>query len=192
MIKPILNSRIADYAFVSFNYLLFNCKESTNLFPIQENDVVLASNFINSKLTDWRISERIVIAGACNSAHLALLQTSKNKLDELVKSCIAYFPPSDLITLYTVSLYKSSVLFNDSPDDLSQAFYGSSPLNFVTDNSIPTMFFNGNVDRFFPIGQSELLQDCLRQFSEFQDIIFFEGEGLGFSSQTNLKLFIKI
>lgn len=183
-IKPYLDTSLLNYAFISLNYRLFNSNTGTNKFPTQEEDIAEALAFISSKLTEWRISNKVVIAGASAGGHLALLHAFKNNQSGLIKACIAYFPPTELVSMYPANLISILTLngvLNGAPNDQPEAYFASSPVNFISDESVPTIFFHGTSDDVVPISQSELLRDKLSTFNVLHDYLFFDGEGHSFS-----------
>jgi len=188
-IKPILDTTLNDYAFISLNYRLYDSNNQSNLFPSQENDIQLALSFIHSKLNSWRISDKIVLAGASAGGHLALLHAMKNNSNDLVKACIAYFPPTDLEVYHPYNLLSLVVLtgiLNGTPSEQPDAYFNSSPVNFVSEQSVPTLLFHGTSDDVVPISQSELLKVKFQEFNAVHDYLFFDGEGHGFTASNTL------
>lgn len=183
-IKPILDTTLNNFAYISLNYRLFDANSGTHRFPSQENDIRLALTFIRSKLNQWLVSDRLILVGVSAGGHLALLHANKNNEDELVKACIAYFPPTELSTYYSANLLSTLVLhgvLNGTPTEQSQAYFDSSPINFITENSVPTLFFHGTADEIVPISQSELLKNKLIEHGVTHSYNFFQDEGHGFT-----------
>jgi acetyl esterase/lipase len=188
-IKPILDSTLNNYAYVSLNYRLFDANSGKNRFPTQEQDIQLALNYVRSKQKKWRVSNRVVLVGASAGGHLALLHAYKNNELKFVKACVAYFPPTELSSYYSANQLSTLVLhgvLNGSPTEQAQAYFDSSPVNFITENSVPTLFFHGTADEIVPISQSELLKDKLTEHDLKHQYSIFQGEGHGFSLQNTL------
>src|SRR6187399_2781088 len=92
-----LKKREPSYAIFNINYRLAN---TPDLFPVQEQDVKTAVEFINSKRQEYKISDKFVLVGASAGAHLALLQGYKYPSPVKPKAIIDFFGPTDLVALY--------------------------------------------------------------------------------------------
>lgn len=185
-IQPFLDTTLNSYAFVSLNYRLFNANTNANRFPAQEEDIQLAMEFIYSKLSEWKVSENVVIAGASAGGHLALLQAFKHNQSGLIKAGIAYYPPTELVSYFPANLLSIAVLhgiLNGNPNQRPEEYFQASPVNFITAESVPTLLFHGTADDVVPIQQSELLKEKLEEHNVPYDHIYFEGAGHAFSSQ---------
>src|SRR3954454_2330334 len=89
--------RLPDYAIFNINYRLVS---SNHIFPVQENDVKAAVNFITTHAEEFEINKnKLVLVGASAGAHLALLQAYKNT-EPKIKAVVDFFGPTDLITMY--------------------------------------------------------------------------------------------
>jgi len=189
-IKPSLDLNLSNYAYISLNYRLYNSDTQANRFPSQEEDIQLAIQFIKSKLTEWKISDKAVIAGASAGGHLALLQSYKHNSDGFIKSAISYFGPTELESFYPYNWFSILVLSGvtgGSPDQYPDLYYSSSPLNYINSNSVPTIFFHGTTDDVVPISQAYLLRDSLLSNGVTNDYLFVNGQGHGFSTATNIQ-----
>lgn len=187
--KPLFESVQEDYAYIAINYRLFNLVGNVNRFPTQEEDVEEAIRFIKSKLREWNVSDKVVLAGASAGGHLALLHSYKND-DNFVDVCVALFPPTNLITL-AQAVPLAGLLFNSMIGDIStqaQRFRDSSPINFVSVSAVPTAFFHGTVDAIVPISQSQELEQALIDNGVPKLVEYFPGQGHGFTQQTYLSL----
>lgn len=187
--KPLFESVQEDYAYIAINYRLFNLAGNVNRFPSQEEDVKAAMTFIQSKLREWNVSENVVLAGASAGGHLALLHSYKNN-NELVKVCVALFPPTNLITLTQTNAF-AGILFSSMIGDITTqaALYrDSSPVNFIGPKTVPTAFFHGTIDTVVPISQSEELEARLASNGTPKLVQYFPGQGHGFTQQTYLSL----
>lgn len=124
-----------DYAFAAFNYSLYDFGSGGNKFPAQKNDVIEAINFVISKSSEWNISDRIVLAGASAGGYLALLHVYKHQEIGNIRAVIAFFPPTDLASLYNFSPITTKVglqgLVGGTPQSCPDAFAASSPIHFV-------------------------------------------------------------
>jgi len=180
--KPWFEAVQQDYAYISLNYRLFNAVTRANPFPSQEADIERALAFIRSKLQEWNVSEKVVLAGGSAGGHLSLLHSYKNN-DGLIKVAVGIFPPTDLLTLGNGNPLIELLLRNMIGDpQIDRARYlNGSPINFIRPNSVPTAFFHGDRDDIVPIAQSYLLEERLRENGVPKAFKYYPGQGHGFS-----------
>ena len=158
-----LNKRDPSYAIFNINYRLAN---PPNLFPAQELDVKAAIEFIVNKSPEYNISNKIVLVGASAGAHLALLQAYKYPSPVKVKAVVDFFAPTELVSLYTnppnplVPALLQSVT-GYTPSSNPAIYQQSSPVNFVTSQSPPTIILQGALDIVVSPSQSILLKNEL-------------------------------
>lgn len=193
--KPWLEAVQDDYAYVAINYRLFNLIGPANRFPAQEEDLKNALAFIKSKLAEWDVSDQLVLAGGSAGGHLTLLHSYKNNNDGLVKAAVAFFPPTELKSFHTFNLFSQLLLENllgGPPQALPQKYSDSSPLSFLDNTSVPTVFYHGDLDTVVPISQSELLEQKLKEngVPHFREYIV--GQGHGFNTATYQDLIAKM
>jgi acetyl esterase/lipase len=185
--KPWLEAVQDDYAYIAINYRLFNIATGANKFPSQEEDVKNAIAFIQSQLSAWDVSDEIILAGGSAGGHLALLHSYKNNQNGLIKAVVTFFPPTELVSFYSFNLI-TQLLFDNllggSPAARPQLYSDSSPLGFITPNSIPTVFFHGDIDTVVPISQSEILEDALVTKNVSHLVEYIQGQGHGFTTAT--------
>ncbi|EAZ81578.2 alpha/beta hydrolase [Algoriphagus machipongonensis] len=183
--KPVMENSFPEYAFISINYRLLNLSSGDGKFPDQENDVIEAIEYVLSKTKEWNISDQIILAGASAGGHLALLHSYKHQEIGDIQAVFALFPPTDLSSLYdfnSVTKQGLEVLLSGTPDSQTAAYMESSPIEYVSSNSIPTIFFHGTEDTVVPISQSDMLSNKL----EIAGVPFYyesiPGEGHGFKN----------
>lgn len=175
-----LKKREPSYAIFNLNYRLAN---TTDLFPAQELDIKAAVEFIYNKKQEYKISDKFVLVGASAGAHLALLQGYKYSTPVKPKAIIDFFGPTDLIELY-----------NNPPNPLVQPllvavtgvtptantlYMQSSPINYISSQSPPTMIFHGGVDIVVSPSQSVALDTKLSMSGVTHQYIFYPTEGHG-------------
>jgi acetyl esterase/lipase len=185
--RPIMENSFPGYAFISVNYRLLNIGTQSGLFPDQENDIIQAINYIVSKTSEWNISNDIVLAGASAGGHLALLHSYKHQEIGNIKAVMALFPITDLNTFYDYSTGSKLLLENlleGSSASQKNLYLESSPLNYVSSSSIPTVFFHGTNDMVVPISQSETLEVKLKENGISNYFEAIQGEGHGFQPST--------
>src|SRR4051794_40480639 len=89
--------RLPGYAIFNINYRLVS---ANHIFPVQENDIKSAINFIADHSEQFQINKnKFVLLGASAGAHLAMLQAYKNTNPE-IKAVVDFFGPTDLTTMY--------------------------------------------------------------------------------------------
>ena len=177
-----LKKRQPDYAIFNINYRLATV--TSNFFPTQENDVKAAFDFIVSKTNEYNISQKIVLLGGSAGAHLALLQGYKYSSPVKPKAIIDFFGPTDLADLYNNPADPSLVLILQillvgTPTSNATLYQQSSPINFVTAQSPPTLIFQGGLDPLVPVSQSAALNTKLQTMGVIHQYELYPTEGHG-------------
>lgn len=185
--QSLMEKSFPGYAFVSIDYRLFNLNNGDNKFPTQENDVLKSIEYILNKTAGWNISNKIILAGASAGGHLALLHGYKHQDIGNIQAIIAFFPPTDLAPFYGFNSITSALLaglISGTPSEQPRIYSASSPVTFINENSIPTVFFHGTTDNVVPISQSEILKKELESFSVPFLYKSVPGQGHGFTEAT--------
>ena len=183
-----LQKRLPGYAYANINYRLYNLNSGNNRFPAQENDVKAAIDFLREKSAEYKFSQSMILLGASAGAHLALLQGYKIDKPEKVKAVISFFGPSDLIDLYnnpanpSIPLLLNAVT-GTSPTQDKNLYKQSSPINFVTRQSPPTLILHGGKDFLVPEKQSILLKEKLESMGVVHEYIYYPNEGHGWRGE---------
>ena len=172
-----LQQRLPDYAIANINYRLATV--AANHFPSQENDMKAALAFLVSKGSEYHISQKFVLLGASAGAHMSLLQAYKNA-DPKIKAVVDFFGPTDLVALYNTttdptSLFAFQILMGGTPATNPTMFQQSSPVNFVTAQSPPTIILHGDIDAIVPIAQSISLKGKLQTAGVINQMITYSG-----------------
>ena len=189
-----LQKRLPDYAVANLNYRLFNIYSGANKFPTQENDIKLAVDLLLSKAKEFNISEKYVLLGASAGAHLSMLQGYKYQRPEAI---ISFFGPSDLVHLYKNPVYPAlplllNALVGSTPESNPSLYHDSSPINFITHNSPPTIVLQGGRDKLVPESQSALLVKKLKEEGVVHEYIYYKDESHGWRGATLSDSFDKI
>lgn len=179
-----LKKRLPSYAIFNVNHRLASF--AGNLFPTQENDIKAAVNFIYSKRNEYGVSDKFVLLGASSGAHLALLQAYKNPVPK-IKAVVDLFGPADMVKMYTDPATASpqvitalTFLMNGTPQSNPALYQSSSPINFVDNNTAPTIIFHGGVmDTLVKTSQSVALRDKLIQKAVINQYVNYPTEGHG-------------
>jgi acetyl esterase/lipase len=171
---------LPDYAIANINYRLSNA--TGNHFPTQENDVRTALDFLVQKASAYHISQKIVLLGASAGAHLSLLQAYKYS-NPRIKAVVDFFGPTDMVDLYNYSgilpTYQLTLqnLVGGTPSTIPDIYHQSSPINFVSAQSPPTIILHGDMDVLVKISQSQALQNKLQSFGVASQMITYPGQG---------------
>lgn len=190
-----LKKRLPEYAIVNLNYRL--ASNAGNLFPTQENDVKDAMDFLLSKRAEYKISDKIVLLGASAGAHLALLQGYKNSTVR-PKAIINFFGPSDMTDMYnnpaSVFVPPSAIasLMGGTPATAASLYASSSPINYVSAQSSPTLTFQGGADPLVRPAQQNALHAKLVTNNVVNAYVFYPTESHGWVGANLADSFNKI
>lgn len=182
------------YSVVNINYRL--AKDGvTNIFPTQENDVKAAIETILRNKEKFHISDALILTGFSAGGHLALLHGYKNDPGRNVKAIVDFFGPTDLTALSDIGLVQTLILLNATGKTYSQdkeIFIQSSPINFITKNSPPTIILQGGKDDLVPQSQSIALNIKLEENNVVHQLVLYPNEGHGWAGNNLLDSFNKI
>ena len=189
-----LKRREPSYAIFNINYRLANAPD---VFPAQEQDVKAAVEFIYNKRSEYLISDKFVLVGASAGAHLALLQGYKYSTPVKPKAIIDFFGPTDLVEMYNnpttqlVPLLLNAVT-GATPTTNKNLYTQSSPINFVTAQSPPTIILHGGTDIVVSPSQSLSLNVKLSISGVVREYIVYPTEGHGWIGANLTDSFNKI
>lgn len=184
--KSSMNTLLSGFAFASINYSLFNVSTFENPFPTQENDVIEAIEYIESMKAEWDIEGGLILVGASAGGHLALLHAYKHQAIGNIQSVVALFPPTELSELYNsdeTAAFLLSGLLEGTPETNPTLYNESSPVNYISPSSVPSIFFHGDQDLVVPISQSELLAKTLQENGVIYEFQKIPGQGHGFTPE---------
>lgn len=177
-----LKRRAPQYAIFNISYRLV--ANGQNLFPSQEMDVKAAVEFIYGKRDEYKISDRFGLMGASAGAHLALLHAYKYITPVKAKAVISFFGPTELVQMYNnppnplIPLLLTSVT-GGTPSSNPGIYQQSSPFNFVTSTSAPTLLLHGGLDIVVAPSQSTILQSKLNTVAVPNQFVLYPGGGHG-------------
>ena len=177
-----LQKRQPDYAIININYRL--SVNGNNVFPTQENDIKTAFQFIIDKAGNYLISNKVVLLGVSAGGHLALLQAYKYDLPVVPKAVISFYGPTDLTDMYnnpSDALIPPALaeIVGKTPAQDPAIYKNSSPVNFVSATSPPTIFFQGGMDSLVKKSQAISLQAKLQSAGVINQYVFYPNEGHG-------------
>ena len=183
---PVFKQRLPGYAIFNINYRLATLP-SANLFPTQENDVKAAFTFITGKSAEYSFNPlKLAVLGASAGGHLALLQSFKNTTPK-VKALIDMFGPTDMADLYNfystdpLTQFGIRALLSGTPSTNAALYQSSSPINFVSAQSPPTLILHGGVDPLVPISESTTLKAKLITAGVAVQMVTYPTEGHGWT-----------
>jgi acetyl esterase/lipase len=181
---PVIKQQMPEYAVFNINYRL-GALPSSNPFPTQENDAKAAVDFIINKASEYKFNtEKVVLLGASSGAHLALLQGYKQS-NPKAKAVVSLFGPTDIGALYAAypagsfSQIGIQMLLGGTPVTNAALYQSSSPINFVTAQSPPTLLLHGTADDIVPIGQSTALKTKLETTGVSVKMVTYPNAGHG-------------
>ena len=183
-----LKKRLPGYAIFNINYRLATNASTT--FPMQENDVKAAIEFIYNKRAEYKITDKFALIGTSAGGHLALLHAYKYSSPVKIKAVVDFFGPVDLVDGYNnppnplVPNLLTSVT-GGTPTTHATIYQQSSPINFVTAQSSPTIILHGGADFVVSPSQSLALSNKLQTFGVAQQYVFYPTESHGWVG-TNL------
>ncbi|MBL0234715.1 MAG: alpha/beta hydrolase [Chitinophagaceae bacterium] len=189
-----LKRRLPGYAIININYRL--ATGTINFFPTQEQDMKAAVDLIYSKRAEWLISDKFVLLGGSAGGHLVALQAYKYSSPS-IKAVIDYFGPTELVDMYNnpptplIPILLTQIL-GGTPATKASLYQSSSPLNFVTAQSAPTLIFHGGTDIVVSPSQSVLLKTKLTTMGVVNQYYFYPTEPHGFTAATMTDTFDKI
>jgi acetyl esterase/lipase len=174
--------RLPDYAIFNINYRL--SAAPVNVFPTQENDVKTAIAFIAGKSNDYGISDKYALLGASAGGHLAMLQAYKYSSPIKPKAIVSLSGPTDLADMYTnpvggnplLSLLLATAVGNTLTAD-PQLYANSSPVNFITATSSPTLLLYGSDDALVRPEQAVFVKDKLVAANVTNQYVLYGGAG---------------
>lgn len=194
--KDTLRRREPSYAIVNINYRLST--GTANVFPTQENDVKTAVEYIYAHRAEYSISDKFILLGASAGGHLALLQGYKYTSPVQVKAIVDFFGPTDMTEIYnhpaSPLIPQSTVagIVGATPTSNPTLYQESSPINYVTAQSAPTIIFQGGLDPLVSVSQSTTLRDKLALNGVTQRYVYYPNEGHGWEGAPLINSFDEV
>jgi len=189
-----LQKRMKNYAFINLNYRLA-VNNSINVFPSQENDVKSGIEFYLSKSGEYLVSKDLVVLGGSAGGHLALLHSYKNDPEKHVKAVVDFFGPSNLVAAWNDGLIQQLVLIGaigKTYDQDPQIYIQSSPVNFITAQTPPTIALQGGQDFVVLPAQSQILINKLNSAGVSNQLVLYPADGHGFSGPNTIDAYNKV
>jgi acetyl esterase/lipase len=192
-----MRKRLPNYAFVNINYrLAFN---GVNIFPIPNNDVTSAINFLLGKKTEYILSGKLGLFGISAGAHMALYEGYKNNSAGNVKLIVSGFGIPDLTDMWMNPAGQASLSRLGLTNYLGVAqtanpslYTQASPTTYATAQSVPTQLFHGTADTLVRYQQSVALRNKLLTLNVPVQYTEYPGEGHGWVGATLSDTFAKM
>jgi len=189
-----LRKLMPGYAVVNMNYrLAYN--NSVNLFPTQENDVKSAIEYYLSHADEYRVSDDLVLLGASAGGHLAMLHAYKNDPEGHVRAVVDFFGPFDLAALWNHGIIQQLILYGATGallTDNPSLYASSSPSEYITGSTPPTIALQGGADPLVPPSQTSQLIAALDAAGVANQLVYYPGEGHGWTGANMVDSFRKI
>lgn len=182
---PVFKQRLPGYAIFNINYRLGQLP-STNPFPTQEMDVKAAFDAIVTKAEEYGFNrEKMAALGVSAGAHLVLLQAYKNNTPKL-KAVVDMFGPTDLVAMYNgattqLEQFILQSLLKGTPTTNAELYQTSSPINYVSAQSPPTLILQGGADPLVAPSQSTALKTKLEAANVPVQMVLYPTEGHGWT-----------
>ena len=190
-----LQKRLPSYAIFNINYRLST--NGVNIFPTQEMDVKASLQYIVDNAVKYLISKKIILLGVSAGGQLALLQGYKYNTPVIPEAIVSFYGPTDLTAMYddpTDALIPPALaeIVGKTPSQDPAIYKNSSPINFVTATSPPTIFFQGGMDSLIKVSQATSLQSKLNSAGVVNQYIYYPEDGHGWLGPDLVDSFDKI
>lgn len=164
-----LNGYLAarGYTVAAINYRLGR----EHPFPAASDDVRAAISYLKSNAAALGLdAQRLVLLGRSAGGQLALL-VGYTAHDPSIRGVISFYGPADLLYAYAhpsnPAVYDSrgtlEAYLGGSPDQVRSQYDDASPINFVGEDTPPTLLIHGGRDELVSVVQSERLSGALER-----------------------------
>jgi acetyl esterase/lipase len=182
-----ISADLPQFAFVSVGYRLVDGKTQTNQFPTQEEDIKACVEYVMDNRAEYGISDRFAIFGSSAGAHLAMLYAYKHgPVSHKPAAVINMVGPanlSNIIEQWMIADNPQKELFCSWVTDAlggtenTELYHSSSPINFITPDSSPTLMLYGEDDQLVLRAQADELDAKLTQNGVKHKYILYPGQG---------------
>jgi acetyl esterase/lipase len=175
-----IQHRFNKCAVANINYRL--ATPTRNHFPVQEDDMKAAVDFLVSKRGDFQYSAKIILLGASSGGHQVTLQAYKYAQPK-ISAVIDFFAPVDMAALYNSAPFTSAsrqaiqLLVGGTPTSNPVVYENSSPMYFVNPSSPPTIILHGGMDQVVNVSQSVALKNKLDSVGVASQLLIYPNEG---------------
>ncbi|HXG71837.1 MAG TPA: alpha/beta hydrolase [Gemmatimonadaceae bacterium] len=137
--------------------------------PAATDDVNAAIDFLKANADRLVLdASRIALIGRSAGGHLALL-SAYTKQDSAIRGVVAFYPPTDQRFGYNnpSKVIKSQRILRSylsgTPVTRPEAYDSTSPIKFVSPQTVPTLLIHGTKDELVSVRQSRMLDVRLEQ-----------------------------
>jgi acetyl esterase/lipase len=190
---PILAGR--GYVAASVTYRFVQAAK----FPAQIEDCKAAVRWLRANAKKYKIDpDRIGAMGYSAGGHLACLLGTTDKNDGLegnggnpeqssrVQAVVSFFGPTNFITKnWTEDVERQFMipLLGAKFEEKPELYRKVSPINYVTKDDPPFLFFHGTADTLVGIHHSRQMTEKLKEVGVSAKLIELEGEGHGWRGE---------
>ena len=188
-----LQTVFPQMAFVAVGYRLADGKEKTNQFPAQEEDVKACIEYVMNNRSTYGVSGKFATYGGSAGAHLAMLYAYKyGKSSYKAAGVVSLAGPPNISTVFgqvmTTDNPDKEVYFGwfvngvgGTPEEKPELCYTSSPINYVTPDSPPTLLLYKAGDPVVPRQQADELAAKLTSCGVEHTYRLYPGQNHDFS-----------
>ncbi|MGE3804302.1 MAG: alpha/beta fold hydrolase, partial [Gemmataceae bacterium] len=190
-------TRLAENGFVAVTVSYRLVPKAT--FPGQIEDCKAAVRWLRAHAKEYQIDpDHIGAVGLSAGGHLACLLGATDKNDGLegkggnpeqssrVQAVVSFFGPTDLAARTWAENIEKPLIepwlggpFTDKADVYKKA----SPINYVTKDDPPFLFFHGDKDRIVDVSQSKLMDEKLKATGCDSRVVILEGAAHGWTGK---------
>jgi acetyl esterase/lipase len=168
-------------------------------FPAQIEDCKAAVRWLRANAKKYKVNpDRIGAVGFSAGAHLVCLLGTTAKKDNFegkggnadqssrVQAVVSFFGPTNFNNKdWSDQIEKTFLipLLGATYKDKPERYRRVSPINYVTKNAPPFLFFHGTKDGLVGLRHSRELADKLRKADVAAEVVVLEGEGHGWAGK---------
>jgi alpha-L-fucosidase 2 len=172
----------AGFAWFSISYRLVT---DVSQFGVAIDDVESAVRYVKAHAAEYNIDpDRIALVGESAGGQLAAMAALRGGAAGSVKAVVAFYTPTDLVTLIKTSNYipsqiRSSVVGTPWERLVLAGLAQLSPVDNVRRNMPPFLFIHGTADSLVPFSQSTTMCKRMREAGASCEVYPIEGAGHG-------------
>jgi acetyl esterase/lipase len=186
-----IKTDLPQLAFVGVGYRLADGKAMTNQFPSQEEDVKACIEYVMNNRAEYGISDKFAIIGGSAGAHLAMLYAYKYGPGSYQPAgVISWVGPANLSNIHEQLMMTNDPSKNvydgwfvdavgGTSKEKPELCFTSSPINYITSTSSPTLMLYGEDDTIVPRQQADELDAKLTSIGVKHTYKLYPGQGHG-------------
>jgi acetyl esterase len=179
LFKPLSD---AGFAWFSISYRLVT---DVSQFGVAIDDVESAVRYVKSHTAEFHIDpDRIALVGESAGGQLAAMAVLRGGEASSVKTVVAFYTPTDLVSLIKNSTYipaqiRNSVIGMPWEQFVFAGLAQLSPVENVRKHMPPFLFIHGTADPLVPINQSINMCNRMREADASCEVYPVDGAGHG-------------